>query len=126
MWKAVGVRGHECVGFLSNISVERMEEGELERVTDHYTKQLKASGYTRKECRDIVVSGELGWNRRMMRRLEENKEFYRSAGSTLRSRIKKKLLDPVRWYKPKIEDEIKKPDLKKAARPDNDEKGRVK
>ena len=87
---------------MSNINIERMEDGELERVTDHYTKQLKGSGYTRSECKEIIVSGALNWKRRHRRRKEENKDFYRSAASTLRTRIKKKLLDPVRWYKEKI------------------------
>ena len=85
-----------------------MEDGELEKVTNHYIKQLKGSGYTRKECREIVVSGALGWKRRMARRLEENKEFYRSAESTLKNRIKKKLLDPVRWYKAKVPEIVDK------------------
>ena len=91
MKQKMSINSNDLNRRLSNINIERMEEGELERVTNHYTKQLKGSGYTRNECREIIVSGALGWKRRMARRLEENKEFYRSAASTLRTRIKKKL-----------------------------------
>ena len=67
-------------------------------------KQLKNSGYQRQECREIVVSGVKNWLRRRKRREEKGEDFYRSGTSTLQSRIRKKLLDPVRWYKPRPDD----------------------
>ena len=102
MKQKISINSNDLNRRLSNINIDRMEDGELERVTDHYTSQLKGSGYTRAECKEIIVSGALGWKRRHQRRREENKDFYRSATSTLRTRIKKKLLDPVRWYKEKV------------------------
>ena len=40
----------------------------------------------------------------MRRRKERGEDFYRSGTSTLKARIRKKMLDPVRWYKPRVED----------------------
>ena len=92
---------------LSNINVEKMPEIEKKEVTNHFVKQLKNSGYQRQECREIGVrvSGVKNWLRRRKRREEKGEDFYRSGTSTLQSRIKKKLLDPVRWYKPRPDDD---------------------
>ena len=62
--------------------------------------------------REIVVSGILGWMRKIRRRKEEGKDFYRGAKSTLRLRMKKKLLDPTTWYKSKVS-EPEKPEQDK-------------
>ena len=99
----ISINSNDLNRRLSNINVERMEEGEIEKVTNHYVKQLKGSGYSRKECREIIISGALNWKRRIERRKEENLPFYRNAAGTLKNRIKKKLLDPVRWYREKVE-----------------------
>ena len=103
MKQKISINSNDLNRRLSNINVERMEKGEIERVTDHYVRQLKGSGYSRSECREIIVSGALSWKRRIIRRREENLPFYRSAGKTLKMRIRKKLLDPVRWYREKVE-----------------------
>ena len=76
MKQKISINSNDLNRRLSNINIDRMEDGEIERVTDHYTKQLKGSGYTRSECREIIISGALGWKRRHRRRKEENKEFY--------------------------------------------------
>ena len=49
------------------------------------------------------MSGALSWKRRIQMRREENQPFYRSAGKTLKLRIRKKLLDPVRWFREKAD-----------------------
>ena len=82
-----------------------MPEEEKLEITDKFTKQLRNSGYNRRECREIVTSGVLGWKRRHRRRKELGLDFYRSARSTLHGRIRKKLLDPVQWYKPRTGEE---------------------
>ena len=64
---------------------------ETKVVVDQFTKELKVSGYTRAE---IVVSGLIGWKRKM-----------RSAKSTLASRCKKKLVEKTSWYKKKRDEE---------------------
>ena len=56
--------------------------------------------------REVVIAGHVGWKRR--RRLEQGIDFYRGASSTLKTRMRKKLLDKVNWYKTsdKIEKEV--------------------
>ena len=48
-----------------------------------------------------MVCGLLGWRRKIARRIQEGKLFYRSAASTLKLRGKKKLLEKVTWYRTK-------------------------
>ena len=58
----------------------------------------------RRQAREIVVAGVKGWIRKRKRRAVEDKGFYRGAQSTLKMRMRKKLLDPVTWYKSREED----------------------
>ena len=88
---------------LSNINIERMPESEKLEVVDMFTHQLKNSGYSRQECREIVMSAVKSWLRRHQRRMQEGRGFYRSAASTLRGRIRKKLMDKTTWFKPREE-----------------------
>ena len=55
------------------------------------------------------MSGVLGWIRKRRRREEQGVKFYRSSASTLSGRIRKKILDPVNWFRPKdkVEEEGK-------------------
>ena len=52
----------------------------------------------------MVKSGIKGWKNQMERRAQSEQCFYRGATSTLKQRIRKKLLDPVNWYKNKTQD----------------------
>ena len=61
----------------------RKEKLETKVVVEQFTKELKVSGYTRAEAKEIVVSGLIGWKRKMKRR---EGAIYRSAKSTLASR----------------------------------------
>ena len=90
---------------LSNINIERMPDDEKLVVVDKFTHQLKNSGYSRQECREIVMSGVKSWLRRHQRRAKEGRGFYRSASSTLQGRMRKKLMDKTNWYKPREEDQ---------------------
>ena len=107
----MNILSNDLVRRLSNVKIEQSEEGEVEKVIEQYTKQLKTSGYDRKKCREVVTSGVVGWIRKRRRREEQGMNFYRGAASTLRLRIRKKLLDPVTWFKDKDKaadnDEIK-------------------
>ena len=100
----MNILSNDLVRRLSNIKLEQVEEGEIERVVNQYTSQLRTSGYERRKCREIVVSGVLGWKRKIERRKEQGAGFYRGAASTLRLRMRKKLTDKVTWYKDKTMD----------------------
>ena len=74
-------------------------EKEVEEVIETFTKQSKNSGWDRKETREMVVNGFLGWKRRLERREEECGGSYRSAGNSLKTRARKKLTGKEDWYK---------------------------
>jgi hypothetical protein len=92
---------NELIRRLSNTDHEDIDSEETAKIIDVFTQQLKSSGYNRKTARDIVVSGTLGWKRKIKRREQEGTDFYRSARSTLAGRCRKKLLEKVTWYKTK-------------------------
>ena len=103
----MSILSNELVRRLSNICIDKAEAGEKRKVADHFTSQLKNSGYGRRMSREIVVAGILGWLRKIRRRKEEGRGFYRGAKSTLGLRMKKKLLDPTTWFRNKITEEVK-------------------
>ena len=103
----MNILSNDLVRRVSNVKLEQAEEGKVLRIVDQYTGQLKTSGYGRKKCREIVIAGLVGWKRKRSRRLEKGGGFYRGAASTLGTRIRKKLLDKVTWYKPKMEEGVK-------------------
>ena len=95
----MNILSNEIIRRLSNIKVECAEEKEVVKVMDQFTVQMKGSGYDRKKTKEVVEAGALGWMRKRKRREEERTKFYRSASSTLRTRIRKKLIDKTNWYK---------------------------
>ena len=104
----LNILSNDLIRRLSNVKIEKAEEGEEQRIIDHYTRQLKTSGYQRRKSREIVVSGVLGWLRKRERREKQGTGFYRSAASTLIGRNRKKLLDPVTWFRGKVTGEEEK------------------
>ena len=72
---------------------------ELEGVTEHYISQLKSSGYSRKQVRETVVCGLVGWRRKMERREKNGQNQYMEAKETLEKRTNDKLLEKTSWYK---------------------------
>ena len=75
------------------------KEAEVEEVLEKFTKQLKNSGWGRKEARQMITSGYTGWQRRVEKRKEEGGSQYRSAGQSLVSRSRKKLTGREDWFR---------------------------
>ena len=96
----MAILSNELVRRLSNISLSIVGE-ELLGVVEHYTTQLKQSGYERKQAKEIVCSGVTGWQRKVQRREREGRGYYRLGSSTLKDRTRKKLLEKTTWYRPK-------------------------
>ena len=92
------ILGNETTRRLYNVAEEN-EDPEVEIVLENITKQLKNSGWEKKDVVEILTSGYKGWKRRLVRRLEEGGEPYRSAANSLASRSRKKLTGKVDWYK---------------------------
>ena len=61
--------------------------------------QLKTSEFSRKQAREIVVCGIVGWRRKMERRENQGQHQYLEAKETLEKRTEDKLLEKTTWYK---------------------------
>ena len=95
----ITIQSNELTRRLYNVDEEL--EGKDEEVTDiveNFTRQLKNSGWGRKEAREMVVSGFKGWRRRLEKRMEEGASQYRSAGMSLMTRSRKKLTGREDWF----------------------------
>ena len=66
---------------------------------EQLTKELKNSGYSADQAKEIIVSGYRGWKRRLERRAKTG--MYRPASQTLEEREKKKLIERETWYLPR-------------------------
>ena len=66
---------------------------------EHYISQLKNSGYSRRQAREIIVCGVVGWRRKLERREKKGQAQFREAKDTLEERSRAKLLEKTSWYK---------------------------
>ena len=80
------ILANELVRRLSNINHTEIEIEEQLTIIENFIMQMKTSQYDRKQIKEAVVSGILGWKRKISRREKEGKPFYRSAESTLKLR----------------------------------------
>ena len=97
---------HQRMAILSNEMVRRLStihrdvlEDEMEGVIEKYVSQLKTSGYGRKQAREAVICGVLGWRRKLERKEKEGVKQYQEAKDTLAVRTDAKLLEKTTWYK---------------------------
>ena len=88
----------ELVRRLSNIHREVVAD-EIGEVTEHYIGQLKNSGYTRKQAKEVIVCGVVGWRRKLERREKNGQGQYLLAEETLEKRTNDKLMEKTSWYK---------------------------
>jgi hypothetical protein len=63
----MAILSNELVRRVSNIHRDVLHD-ELEGAIEHYIFQLKSSGYNRKQARETVVCGIVGWRRKLERR----------------------------------------------------------
>ena len=94
----MSILSNEVVRRLSKVNYHRIGREEVVEVMYNFTSELRNSDYDHKESMDIVSSGMIGWKRKLRRREKEKNGMYRCAGSTLRHRYKKKLLERENWY----------------------------
>ena len=103
---AMGIRqkltilSNELTRRLYNVDeqLENVRE-EMTEIMEKFTNQAKNSGWKQKECREMVISGYLGWKRRVAKRKREGGETYRSASCSLTTRTRMKLTGRENWYK---------------------------
>ena len=92
------ILSNELLRRLSNIS-HGIVMSERLQIVEKFIVQLKNSGYTRKQAREAVTCGLVGFRNKVEKRKTMGEDFYRSAASTLKSRVKKKLTAKTSWYK---------------------------
>ena len=97
----MAILGNELVRRLKNIHPEVLKE-EIVDVVEHYIGQIKNSGYFRKEAKEIIACGIVGWRRGLERRQRRGQDQYLEAGDTLEERARKKLLEKTSWYNPDL------------------------
>ena len=83
----------------------KIELSEKIEIVNHYTQQLKNSGYSNDQMREIVTSSLKGIVRKEEMQLTKTKR-YRSSVDTLIEREKKKLTESTNWYKEKKKEEL--------------------
>ena len=96
----ITIQSNELTRRLYNVDEElEGKEEEVTKIVENFTRQLKNSGWGRKEAREMVVSGYKGWRRRLEKRIEEGANQYRSAGMSLMTRSRKKLTGREDWFR---------------------------
>ena len=99
------INSNELTRRLSNIQVESVERKEILEIVEQYTKEVKNSGYTCSQAKEMICSGIKGWQSRFRKRKRNNQDFYRLAKDTLEERMKKELTEKETWFKTRNEDE---------------------
>ena len=70
------ILSNEMIRRLSNTNHEDPDIQDVTNIIETFTQQLKSSGYGRKEARETVTCGFLGWRRKISRRIKEGSPFY--------------------------------------------------
>ena len=68
---------------------------------NHFTQQLKNSGYSWMQSREIIVASLRGILNSEKRRLAKGESKYRTGEESLPTRLRNKLLESTQWYKEK-------------------------
>ena len=93
------ILSNELVRRLSNVDITSIPQEEINVILEQYTTELKTSGYSHCQARDLVSSGIRGWKAKHKKRQQDNTPFYRLAEDTIMERLKKDLTERENWYK---------------------------
>ena len=102
-----------------------LDQVKKNNIVNKYVQQLVNSEYTWKMCREIVVSGLVGYERKLKHKKLHGIPIYRSNKFSLRDRVNRKLTEKYNWFRTKKNencDENEEICLEKV----NDEKGKWK
>ena len=86
------ILSNELVRRFSNIDTS-LPHKEVLTAVDQYIIELKTSGYSKRQARDIVSSGIRGWKRKHKKRNEKSIPFYRLAETTIKTRLRKEIIE---------------------------------
>ena len=71
------ILSNELVRRMSNVC-DKVDDKERVGIVDHYSKQLKNSGYSWEQAKEVVGCGLKGFKNKCKRRKQEGQGFYRS------------------------------------------------
>ena len=83
------ILSNELVRRLSNVKIETIPHREIIQIIEQFISELKTSGYSQKQARELVCSGIRGWRSKHEKRKQKNIPFYRLAEHTVESNLKK-------------------------------------
>ena len=76
------INSNELTRRLSNIQIESITQKEINRIIEQFIQELKNSGYSQKQAKEIVCSGIRGCKGKYRKRKRKNQNFYRLAEET--------------------------------------------
>ena len=95
------ILSNELCRRLSNIQIEQIEKKEVLQKIEQFIKELKNSGYRRKQSRELVIAGIKGWETKIKKRKRQGIPFYRPGQTIVETRLRKEILEKENWYKEK-------------------------
>ena len=90
----------ETVRRMMNTS-ELVTQEERNVVLENFLSKMEKSGYSRRQRREILMSGLKGYETKKRKAEEQGREIHRSGAATLTQRYRKKLTAKTNWYKKK-------------------------
>ena len=89
------------------VMCDDLKESEQISIVNHFTKQLRNSGYSQKQASEVILSALKGVMRKKENRSGKEKR-YRSGQETLEERITKKLTEATSWFRIREKEENEK------------------
>ena len=99
------ILSNELVRRMSNIQVGKIPHTEVLAKIEEFTGELKNSEYTRKQAREIIISGLRGWKNKIRKRKRKKQPFYRLAQEIVDERLHKELTEKETWYEEREDNE---------------------
>ena len=94
----IQILSQDLIRRLQNIC-DTVTQKEKNNIIDNYYERLRRSGYSHSVAHEIIVSGLVGYERKVVRAAKGNSPLHRAAAATLQTRIYKKLTQRENWYK---------------------------
>ena len=108
----IQILSQDLIRRLQNVCDSVTQEEKNEIIDDYYDR-LRRSGYSHSQSHEIIISGVVGYERKVERAAKNNIPLHRPAATTLKIRIHKKLTERENWYKNKNKNENKSSENKK-------------
>ena len=96
----IQILAQDLIRRMQNIC-DSVSQTERNKVVNDYTDRLFRSGYCHSQVREIIISGLVGYERKVARAARDKVPLHRPAAITLKTRLHKKLTQRENWFKGK-------------------------